>query len=148
MSLVPVTTIINEVITTYKKQISDKKIAIDFHKGATLENLVPHYYTHLILDNIIGNAIKYTSESSTIYIELTLFNSNIICTVRDEGIGIKKEDLDNLFNRFFRSDALNHKNISGNGLGLSIAKKAADAIQAKITINSELCVGTTFVIKF
>ena len=66
----------------------------------------------------------------------------------DEGIGIIKEDMDKLFHPFFRSDALNHKEIFGNGLGLSIAKKAADAINAKLNLESVFGVGTTVTVTF
>lgn len=147
-SLVPLPTIIDEILSRHKNRISEKKLAIDFHKGAALESMVPQYYSNLMLDNIIGNAIKYSKDATTIHIDIILLGSKIVCKVRDEGIGIKKEDLNNLFNHFFRSDALNHKSISGNGLGLSIAKKAADAINAEIHVESEFGLGTTFTIKF
>ena len=68
--------------------------------------------------------------------------------MKDEGIGIKQEDLQHIYDNFFRSDALNHKQIKGNGLGLSIVKKAADAINAQLKINSELSKGTEVHISF
>ena len=147
-SLVSLPTVIDEILSRHKKSISQKKLTIDSYNELTLESLVPQYYTNLILDNIIGNAIKYSKEATTIHIGVVLQDSKVVCKVQDEGIGIKKEDLNNLFNHFFRSDALNHKSISGNGLGLSIAKKAADAINAEINIESEYGIGTTITIKF
>ncbi len=147
-SLVPLSTLIDEILSRNKKRISEKNLAIDFHKGVALEGVVPQYYSNLILDNIIGNAIKYSKENKTLHITITKTDSKIVCKVQDEGIGIKKEDLNNLFNHFFRSDALNHRSIPGNGLGLSIAKKAADAINAEIHVESEFGLGTTFTIKF
>ncbi len=147
-SLVPLSTLIDEILSRHKKRISEKNLAIDFHKGTALEGVVPQYYSNLILDNIIGNAIKYSKENKTLQITITKTDSKIVCKVQDEGIGIKKEDLNNLFNHFFRSDALNHRSIPGNGLGLSIAKKAADAINAEIHVESEFGLGTTFTIKF
>jgi signal transduction histidine kinase len=146
--LVAIPTIIDDILSRHKKSISEKNLSIDFHNGATLEALVPQYYSNLILENIIGNAIKYSNDATTIHIDIALLDSKVVCKIQDEGIGIKKEDLDNLFNHFFRSDALNHKSISGNGLGLSIAKKAADAIHAEIHVESEFNLGTTFTIKF
>jgi signal transduction histidine kinase len=146
--LAPLSTIVDEILSRHRNRISEKKLAINFDKGDVSEDMVPQYYTHLILDNIIGNAIKYSKANSTVSITSTLVGTKLVCKVQDEGIGIKKEDLDNLFNHFFRSDALNHKNIPGNGLGLSIAKKAADAIHAEIDAESELGVGTTFTIQF
>ncbi len=147
-SLVPLPTLIDEILSRHKKSIANKDLTIDFHTDLALESLVPHYYSNLILDNIIGNAIKYSRENKTLHITIMETDSKIVCKVQDEGIGIKKEDLNNLFNHFFRSDALNHKSISGTGLGLSIAKKAADAINAEIHVESELGLGTTFTIKF
>lgn len=147
-SLASLPALIDEILSRQKKLIFEKGLSVDFHNDVSIESTVPKYYGNLILENIIGNAIKYTKENSTIHISITASDSKIICKVRDEGIGIKKDDLDNVFHHFFRSDALNHKNIPGNGLGLSIAKKAADAINAKITVASEIQLGTTFTIQF
>ena len=147
-SLMPLPTIIDEILSRHKKNISEKKLRVNFHNELASEALVPQYYSNLILDNIIGNAIKYSKDTTTIHIDVILQDSRVVCKVKDEGIGIKKEDLKNLFNHFFRSDALVHKNISGTGLGLSIAKKAADAINAEIHVESEFGLGTIFEILF
>jgi len=147
-SLIPLATIIDEILSRYNKQIAVKKLSINFKNDIEDETLVPQYFSNLILENIIGNAVKYAKNNTKVHISITQLGSKIVCKVQDEGIGIKKEDLNNLFNNFFRSDALNHKSISGNGLGLSIAKKAADAINAEIYVESEFGVGTTFTIQF
>ncbi len=147
-TLVSLPTIIDEILSRNKKLISEKRLTIDFQSDLTLEAWAPKYYSNLILDNIIGNAIKYSKDTTTILMDVKLQDSKIVCKVQDEGIGIKKEDLNNLFNHFFRSDALNHKSISGTGLGLSIAKKAADAINAEIRVESEFGRGTAFTILF
>lgn len=147
-SLMPLATIIDEILSRHKNKITEKRLSISFKNDINNETLVPQYFSNLILENIIGNAVKYAKNATKVYISITQSDSKIICKIQDEGIGIKKEDLSNLFNNFFRSDALNHKNISGNGLGLSIAKKAADAINAKIDVESEFGLGTTFTIIF
>ena len=66
----------------------------------------------------------------------------------DQGIGIKSEDLPNIFNPFFRSDAMEHRAISGNGLGLAIAQRAAHSVDADILVESELDKGSTFTLVF
>ncbi len=147
-SSMPLATIIDEILSRHNKEIAAKQISINFKNDIEYETLVPQYFSNLIFENIINNAIKYTKDVTTIHISISQSGSKIICTVKDEGIGIKKEDLKHLFNNFFRSDALNHKNISGNGLGLSIAKKAADAISAEIHAESDLGMGTTFTVQF
>ena len=147
-SVASLAALIDEILSRQKKSIFEKGLSVDFQNEVSSETTVPRYYGNLILENVIGNAIKYSKEKSTLHITITESNSKIMCKVKDEGLGIKKEDLDNVFNHFFRSDALNHKNIPGNGLGLSIAKKAADAINAKISATSEIELGTTFTIQF
>jgi signal transduction histidine kinase len=148
VTLIPLAALIDEILSRYKNKISQKKLTISFKNNIQNETLVPQYFGNLIFENIISNAIKYANDATTVHISITQSGSKIICKVQDEGIGIKKEDLNSLFNNFFRSDALNHKNISGNGLGLCIAKKAADAINAKIEVESEFGLGTTFTIIF
>jgi signal transduction histidine kinase len=147
-SLIPLTTIIDEILSRFKNQIADKKLSVDFKNDIDNEALVPQYFSNLIFENIISNAIKYTKANTKIHISISQLESRIICKVKDEGIGINKLDLNSVFNNFFRSDALNHKNIPGNGLGLSIAKKAADAIYASVQVESELGIGTTFTVQF
>jgi signal transduction histidine kinase len=97
---------------------------------------------------VLGNAIKYSGEGSSIHIGLHISNGRPICTIKDEGVGIKDEDLNHVFDSFFRSDALNHKHISGNGLGLAIAKKCADAICAELKVTSTYGQGTEVIISF
>lgn len=140
--------LINEILSRYKNEISAKNIKLDLAMETTKESLVQQYYANIILDNIICNAIKYSKENSSLHIAVSNAEANIVCKITDEGIGIKKEDVDKLFHHFFRSDALNHKDIFGNGLGLSIAKKAADAINAKLLLESELGFGTNVTIIF
>lgn len=145
---IPLITIIDEILSRHKYQILIKKLSIAFKNETVNDISVPQYFSNLILENIIGNAIKYTKDATKIHISITQLDSKIICKIQDEGLGIRKEDLNRLFNHFFRSDALNHKNISGNGLGLSIAKKAADAINAQIEVESKFGKGSTFTITF
>ncbi|HSQ46269.1 MAG TPA: HAMP domain-containing sensor histidine kinase [Lutibacter sp.] len=140
--------LIDEILSRYKNEISAKNLTLDLHMELQNESMAQKYYANLILDNMIGNAIKYSTKNSNLQITVTDTETGIICGIKDEGIGIKKEDIEKLFHPFFRSDALNHREIFGNGLGLSIAKKAADAINAKLFVESELGVGTTVTIAF
>lgn len=142
------TKIVNEIIASHLKAINSKNLQIIFNNPEIKNDLVPYYYSHLILDNIMLNAIKYSKDNSAITIILSRNEKGLVCEIKDEGIGIKKEDLEKVFIPFFRSDALHHKDIIGNGLGLSIAKKAALAIKATIAVESELSKGTKFLITF
>jgi len=142
------TKIVTKIIDSYSKAISSKNLRVIFNSQGIKNDLVPYYYSHLILDNIVLNAIKYSKDNSEVIISFNRNEKGLVCAIKDEGIGIKKEDLEKVFNPFFRSDALHHKDIIGNGLGLSIAKKAALAINATIAVESELNKGTIFLVTF
>lgn len=141
-------TIVDESLTHNKSNIANKNLAVKFLFDESQNLQVPNYYTQLIVNNIVNNAIKYSPENGRLTIQLSNENNHVVCTIEDEGIGIKKEDINHIYDNFFRSNSLNHKHISGNGLGLSIAKKGAEAIGAKLFIESEMEVGTKVTIKF
>ncbi|MEZ5022119.1 MAG: ATP-binding protein [Chitinophagales bacterium] len=144
---ISIVTLVDESLTRLKKTIEEKELKINVNADEA-EMLVPYYYSSLIIDNVLSNAIKYSNKNASVTINLQKESSKIVCVIQDEGIGIKKEDLEHIYDNFFRSDALMHKNIYGNGLGLSIVKKCADAIHADLNIVSELGQGTTVSITF
>jgi signal transduction histidine kinase len=141
-------TLIDDSLDRFKKLIEEKDLQVELQFDQNQKLLVPQYYTHLIIENIINNAIKYSKTNTTIKIKVDEIDDHVICSIHDQGIGITKEDLKNIFDSFFRSDALSHKHIAGNGLGLSIVKKCADAIKATLTVESVLEKGTIVTIKF
>lgn len=91
----------------------------------------------------IDNSIKYTPEHGTITINCFQRNNEAIITIEDTGIGISKEDLPNIFNRFYRADKSRTKETGGTGLGLSIAKWIILAHKGTIDIKSQINRGTT-----
>lgn len=97
-----------------------------------------------IMMNLVSNAIKFSPENSVIAIQSLATDEHLIIEVRDSGIGISKEDLQHLFERFFR--AKNAANIQGTGLGLHIVVKYLELMNGTISVQSELNRGTTFTI--
>ena len=94
---------------------------------------------------LIDNAIKYSEEGDTITIGCENKNGNCVLTVEDTGRGMKKEDVDHMFERFYRSDDIRGK-IDGHGLGLSIARLIILAHAGTIKIRTQYTVGTSFTI--
>ncbi|MGP1570434.1 MAG: sensor histidine kinase [Eubacteriales bacterium] len=94
-----------------------------------------------VFDNLVMNAIKYSKEESEILVSLEEAEHGAILIVSDNGKGIKSEDLRNIFDGFYRGDAA-RSNVSGNGLGLAIAKQIVEKHRGKIWIRSEQNVGT------
>ncbi len=99
-----------------------------------------------ILLNIIGNAIKYTPEHGEVSVGISAETSKVVVAIKDTGIGIPKDDLNHVFERFYRVDKARTRQMGGTGLGLSIAEQIAKSHDSTIEINSELHVGTTVTI--
>lgn len=91
-----------------------------------------------ILLNLLDNASKYSNEGSTVFINTTQnFNDNTVSvSIRDEGIGISKENLEKIFNKFSRIDSPLTRKIQGNGLGLYITKTLVEKMNGKISVKS------------
>lgn len=140
--------LIEEILSRYVSIIQEKSLQIEIDDKSFATIATDPYYADLILDNILSNALKYSHPSSTLFIYLETQEGKAVCKIKDQGIGIKQEHLANVLTPFFRSDALNHKHIQGIGLGLSIVKKACEAIKARLILESEHGVGTTARIEF
>jgi PAS domain S-box-containing protein len=96
-----------------------------------------------LLNNLISNAFKYTPEGE-IHIGYELVCKELIFHVKDTGMGIPKNEIEKVFERFYRGSNVNKNSISGTGLGLSIAKELIDLLKGRIWIESEPGIGTTF----
>ncbi len=97
-----------------------------------------------VISNIIGNAVKYTPDGGSIDVFVENNNDNTYSvSVKDTGVGIPSEDVEHIFERFYRVDKSRSTDAGGTGLGLSIAKDIIDAHGGDITINSEYGKGTT-----
>jgi len=97
-----------------------------------------------ILFNLISNASKYSEPNKTVSVSCSRNNSATTFSIRDEGIGIPKEDHKHMFDRFFR--ASNAGTIQGTGLGLNIVKRYTDLLNGTITFTSEYGKGSTFIV--
>ena len=98
-----------------------------------------------VLFNLLSNAIKYSSEGKTIYCEHTIEDQQLKIKIKDEGMGIPKEDQPHLFSRFFR--ATNAANIQGTGLGLNIVKSYIELLHGNIEYESTENIGSTFTVR-
>ncbi|MBI2589378.1 PAS domain-containing sensor histidine kinase [Candidatus Saccharibacteria bacterium] len=98
-----------------------------------------------VLQNLIDNAIKYTS-SGTITLALTGDQSVVQIQVRDTGAGIPEEDIPHLFQKFYRVDSSMTRNIGGTGLGLFICRRLVEMYNGRIWVESQLGKGSTFFI--
>jgi len=96
--------------------------------------------------NLLTNAIKYTPENGSITIGLLLNENNVEITITDTGIGIDDENLDVIFDRFYRVNKTNNRNDGGSGLGLAIVKWIVNAHAGSITVSSIPGQGSKFTV--
>lgn len=125
---------------------------IDATKGS--HNILPLYYIKAdpdrireVITNLFDNAVKYT-EQGVITLGLRGDNNIVQIYVKDMGIGIPKEDIPHLFQKFYRVDNSATRTIGGTGLGLFIAQKIVELYQGKIWVESTINKGSTFYINF
>ncbi len=100
-----------------------------------------------IMDNLVSNAVKYSPPNSTVHVHLVLEKGSALVLVRDEGPGISDEDQKKLFQKYSRLTARPTGGESSTGLGLSIAKRLAQALGGDILCRSGLGAGTTFTLR-
>ena len=94
------------------------------------------------------NAIKYSKQKDTINFEIAETSHTLVCTITDTGIGIASEDLQKIFNQFYRSKSNEHPEIKGTGLGLSIVKRLCLLLQIELQIESKENEGTKVILEF
>lgn len=114
----------------------------------------PYYLTiapddlYIIMTNLIGNAIKYTREGGTIRINNIITDNEVKVEISDTGIGIHQDDINKIFDEFYRSKNAKEIEHDGTGLGLPIVKNLVKRYGGKIEVKSKLGKGTTFTVSF
>ena len=139
---------VHQVLHRQRGDLNAKRIRVDVADAQTPPIASDPYLVDLILDNVLSNAVKYSPEGSTITVGLARAGSRLACTIADQGIGIRAEELNRIFDPLYRSDALAHKEIGGTGLGLSIVAKACALLAIELDVASEVGQGTTFTLRF
>lgn len=124
------------------KNINIKNSTINVNINGNKYGLIDLFVT------LLDNAVKYSDEKTTVVISTKKIDKSVAITIKDQGIGIDKKDIPQLFNRFYRSDAArSKKEVNGYGLGLSIAKKIVDQHKGSIIIESKLKKGTMVTVR-
>ena len=136
--------ILENVIVSFDELLVNKNINLDIDICDKADIIYNQSIIQIIFSNLISNAIKFSKDNSIIVIKLLKNDNNYKFIVKDNGIGMTKDTINNIFNRFYQADT-SHKS-EGNGLGLSMVKKGIDRLGYKISIESEEGIGSTFVV--
>lgn len=138
--------VIKNTAATFEGTCKEKKIRFKLVlTGNTLLVTADMGKIQQVLYNLIDNAIKFSNNNSEIKLETTEKNETIFISVKDSGIGIPKESLKHIFDRFYKTDLSRGKDKKGTGLGLSITKEIIKAHKENINVISTVGVGTEFI---
>ena len=140
--------LIDYVIKTYEKIISKQNIKIIFNKVESLKIIGDRDKLIEIFTNLIDNSIKYSDKNKEITITAKKDGEFNTVSVSDQGIGIPKESIHRITERFFTVDPSKSRSVGGTGLGLAIVKHLVSQHRAEMDINSVENEGTTIDIKF
>ena len=136
---------VKDVFKIFEQKIKEKKLKLNLKcKDEPVIKGDPFKLEQMFI-NLIDNAIKYTRKGE-VSVELRKNNKEVIIEVQDTGIGIPREHLDRIFERFYVVDKSNSKRLGGTGLGLSIVKHIVFLHNGRIDVESDLGKGTKFII--
>lgn len=142
---IPLPKALDQIISTLQYQLQEKKITTHRYYEPLSIKMSPDDFERMT-KNLIENAIKYNKEHGNIYLTIEKEKRNLI--IKDDGIGIAKENQSRVFERFYRVDKARSRRNGGTGLGLAIVKHICNYYELTITLDSELGKGSAFTIHF
>ncbi len=144
--------IITECLDLYRPSALKKNLSIDFNYGPEVPEFFIADLGHMqqILSNIISNAIKFTPEGSVsidVFGEMETDSANMKIVIKDTGIGIAKDKIDKVFDKFTQAESSKTRNYGGTGLGLAISRGLAEVMGGNLTATSTLGDGASFTLR-
>lgn len=151
-TITDVTAFVRTVLDDFHGQFAEKGLSLIYKPQTAAQGVAPIYYANVDLDhlrevvaNLVTNAIKYTKEGS-VTVDVTADSANVFISVKDTGIGIPAEDIPHLFQKFYRVDNSDTREIGGTGLGLYLARRLCEAMDGSLTLKSVYGEGSTFIV--
>ena len=141
--------LLNDVQATYLHMASQKNIKIELNIASDLPmlNIDPGRMTQ-VLTNILDNALRHTPEGGQIELAAKEVQDGVEISIQDSGPGVKGEDVNRIFNRFYRTDGSRYREDGGSGLGLAIAKSIVEMHKGQIWAESKPGQGLKIAIRF
>lgn len=140
---------LNKIVEEVVKNNQDLAKNFDVRLSMAIGNDIPVIIgdkrrISIVIDNLVTNAIKYTDGGGFVEITLKIEKNNLVCCVKDNGVGIPEDQQDNIFDKFFRSENAAKLRVSGTGLGLYIAKNTIDQSGGHMWFRSIEHIGSLF----
>lgn len=136
--------VIENVVDTFQPACQQKKISLVSDMEHSISFSGDESRISQLIVILLDNAVQYTKSGGSITIELHRKGNGLELKVQDTGVGISKEDIKKIFDRFYRANNIRQQNPNGSGLGLSIAKWIVEQHNGKIYVESDQGKGTTF----
>jgi two-component system phosphate regulon sensor histidine kinase PhoR len=141
--------LISAVVDSMELQLHKKNTQISLHLGAQKSTVIgDELHLSNVIYNLVDNANKYSNDSSKISITTLNEHNNLIVKIKDNGIGMSKEQLNKIFDQFYRIPTGNLHDVKGFGLGLSYVHSIVKKMKGTISVKSEKDKGSEFEIKF
>jgi two-component system, sensor histidine kinase and response regulator len=139
--------VLGSLVKNYRTLSEKKSIHIHFEAPEEAIVLADKLYIYRIFENLISNALKFSPEKRNIYVTIQEIDSKIEIKVKDEGPGISEDDQKKLYQKFQRLSARPTGGESSTGLGLAIVKALIEKMGSELRCESELGIGTTFIVR-
>lgn len=136
--------LLQELLPLFKQHAEQQDISLRMDVADRICFQADEEKVKQIILNLYMNAINYTPENGSVFIIVKEIADNVLIEIKDTGIGIEKEALPRIFERFYRVDKDRSRETGGTGLGLAIVKHIVEAHRGKIAVQSELGKGSTF----
>jgi signal transduction histidine kinase/tetratricopeptide (TPR) repeat protein len=139
--------VVRDMVESFQQHTADQGFHINLAIPEPLPDVVfDREAMEQVMHNLLDNAYKYSGDSREIEVHLLSKGNKIIISVRDNGVGIRKEDHDKIFSRFYRAGEELTQTVKGSGIGLTIVKQIVEAHHGEITVESSPGEGSTFTV--
>lgn len=140
--------LIHVLAARLSKQLDENQISLKLQIPSDFEIFADRFMLEQVLENLLTNAAKYSNQGGEVEVELKELDSQTALVIRDHGIGMTQQEIDQIFERFYRADESRNFSVRGNGLGMAIVKRFSDVLRLKIKIQSEPGNGTLVEVVF
>jgi len=139
---------ITAILDEFSGKIAEKQIVVNRNSASDSVTIMTDYrLLHIIVSNLVSNAVKYLRQNGTLLISYDIQGREMVLTVKDDGIGIPKSEIEHLFTKFYRASNAQSHQTEGTGLGLYIVKQSVEQLGGTITVESNIDAGATFTVK-
>ena len=146
LEVIDAASMVREVVDIFSDRAKKNKIEIHVMACTELPVMVNKFAARQVLVNLLSNAVKYNHQNGRIWISYHKAGSRIEITIKDEGCGIPPNEIQRIFDKFYR--ATGSERVSGIGLGLHIVKLLTESMDGEISVTSELGSGSAFTVSF